>query len=416
MGSSGEQAELLCRVDFPLYAISVLSPRHVMVGGGGGAANTGVKNGLQVFEISCTGEQVVGESVTRHFTGEFSVYSMAVKPAGNNNEGGRVTVAAGHGQYCQLYSLSLDRERGGGEEAGDGLRHRGNGRASGAGVQEEAKLVYKVEPLKRVQTDFHPKEPHGKVIRISGNGKLLATGGDDGHLRVWSFPELAKVHDFSTHEKEIDDIDFSPDSSKLISVSKDKRAIVWDVRKGRKHAELGWEPPQGVKYMYKRCKFACVEGDQRKYKVYTISNPVSSSKSPAVIQRWNTQSFTVEQSVSSPGLAYSALAITDNGTFLGTGTMSEGLVDIYTAYNLVRVRRIRGAHSTFITGLEWLPTTEESAACRGLHEASIVSVSVDHQVCVHHVDSQTSVSSLSAMVLVILVLLGTFLLASYLGL
>ena len=70
----------------------------------------------------------------------------------------------------------------------------------------------------------------------------------------------------------------------------------------------------------------------------------------------------------SKGLSYSALAVSDNGTFVGTGTMSEvnlelrlyeklntsllqGLVDIYTAYNLTLIRRIRGAHSTFITGV-----------------------------------------------------------------
>jgi len=416
--SKGEQPELLCRVDFPLYAIATISPRHLMVAGGGGAANTGVKNGFEVFQISSNGENVIGESVTRHFTGEFSVYSMAVRPAGNNNEPLKVLVAAGHGEFCQVYQLSLQRERREStQEAGEGLRHRGNGRASGAGVQEQSRrLVFKAEPLKKVQTDFHPREPHGKVVRISPHGKLLATGGDDGHLRVWSFPDLAKVHDFATHEKEIDDIDFSPDSARLLSISKDKRAIVWDVKKGKKHAELGWESPAGVKYIFKRVKFGCVEGDQRKYKVYTISNPVGSSKVPAMLHRWNTQSYTVEGEVASKGLSYSALAVSDNGTFVGTGTMSEGLVDIYTAYNLTLIRRIKGAHSTFITGLEFLPTSEESSACRGLHEASLVSVSVDHQVCVHNVSSQSTMSSLVAMILVVLVLLLTFVLASYLGL
>ena len=83
------------------------------------------------------------------------------------------------------------------------------------------------------------------------------------------------------------------------------------------------------------------------------------------------------------------------------------------------------------SGLEFLPTSEESSACRGLHEASLVSVSVDHQVdngqnihfnnfnpqvCVHNVSSQSTMSSLVAMVLVVLVLLLTFVLASYLGL
>ena len=30
------------------------------------------------------------------------------------------------------------------------------------------------------------------------------------------------------------------------------------------------------------------------------------------------------------GLAYSALAVSDNGNFVATGTMSEGVVDIFT--------------------------------------------------------------------------------------
>lgn len=417
--SSGDQAELLCRVDFPLYCTAMISPRHLLVGGGGGAANTGVKNGLQVFQISSNGENVIGESVTRYFTGEFSVYSMSCRPAGSPSEPLKVWVAAGHNEFCQLYALTLERERPTAREPGDGLRHRGNGQASGAGVQPsgiETRLVFRTDAIKKVQTDFNKEEPHGKVIRISPSGKLMATGGDDGHLRVWSFPDLAKIHDFATHEKEIDDIDFSPDSARILSISKDKRAIVWDVKKGKKHAELGWTYPTHVKYIFKRVKFGCVEGDLKKYKAYTISNPVGSSKVPAMLHRWNTQTYTVEGQVSSLGVAYSALAVSDNGTFVGTGTMSEGLVDIYTAYNLNRIRRVKAAHTTFITGLEFLPTDSESAPCRGLHEASLVSVSVDHQVCIHNVSSQATVSSLLAMLLVIGVLLATFLIASYLGL
>ena len=35
------------------------------------------------------------------------------------------------------------------------------------------------------------------------------------------------MHDFATHEKEIDDIDFSPDSARLLSISKDKVSLVF---------------------------------------------------------------------------------------------------------------------------------------------------------------------------------------------
>jgi len=49
-------------------------------------------------------------------------------------------------------------------------------------------------------------------------------------------------------------------------VLKCRRAIVWDVKKGKKHAELGWETPNKVKYMFKRVKYGCVEGDIKRYK------------------------------------------------------------------------------------------------------------------------------------------------------
>jgi len=421
MSAESNQADLFARVDFPLYSISMVSSRHLLVAGGGGAANTGVKNGFEIFEIINNGENIVGESVTRHFTGEFSVYSLGVRGAAssNNNLPHSVVVAAGHNEFCQLYKLTLQRERPVGGSPGP-VHRRPNGVAAGSagdqGPQAEAKLVFKAEPLKKVQIDFSAPEPYGKVVRVSLNGKFLASGGDDGHLRVFSLPDLDKVHDFATHDKEIDDIDFSPDSSKICSISKDKRAIVWDVKKGKKHAELGWDTPSGLKYLYKRIKFGCVEGDSKKYKIYTISNPIGSSKAASFLHRWNTQSYTVEGAVPSFGTAFSALAVSEDGNFVATGTMSEGIVDIYTSFNLTRVKRVRNAHSTFITGLEFLSSSDTAAVVRGFREASVVSISVDHQVCIHHVPELQTVSSVAAMVLVIIVLVSTFILSSYLGL
>ena len=43
------------------------------------------------------------------------------------------------------------------------------------------------------------------------------------------------------------------------------------------------------------------------------------------------------------------------------------------------------SHATFITGLEFLPTSEEADVIRGFSDASVVSISVDHQICVHHI-------------------------------
>jgi prolactin regulatory element-binding protein len=58
-------------------------------------------------------------------------------------------------------------------------------------------------------------EPLQRVVRIGRSGKLMATGGTDGHVRIWQFPSLKKTIDISAHSKEIDDLDISP-NEKLV--------------------------------------------------------------------------------------------------------------------------------------------------------------------------------------------------------
>lgn len=54
MPALNKNSNLLARVNFPLYCIQMLSSRHVLVGGGGGASKTGVANGfVSNFWIYC---------------------------------------------------------------------------------------------------------------------------------------------------------------------------------------------------------------------------------------------------------------------------------------------------------------------------------------------------------------------------
>ena len=81
------------------------------------------------------------------------------------------------------------------------------------------------------------------------------------------------------------------------------------------------------------CRFAKVEGDIKRQKVFTISNPIGASKPPAFLQRWNTKTFTLEQAITKEG-SLSAIAVSDNGNFVAIGTMFDGTIEIYTAFNL----------------------------------------------------------------------------------
>jgi len=457
--------ELLCRVKFPTYSVQMISPRHLVVGGGGGAAKTGVINGFEILELSHNGSHSVAQTVNLHRTGDFSVMNFSSTWFDPQRQ--QCLVAVGHDEKTQVLSLQLvrerqisvslppddensgddgDNDREGNEDAKNGnlVRRRrqsssamhgsnsnsptSNGSvrkpdaefAAKAGITNTTSLVFNVRNCKAAQTDFGKPEPYQKVVRISPDGKLMSTGGDDGVVRVWTFPDLNLVHEFRSHDKEIDDLDFSPDNTRIASISKDRRALVWDVKKGKKHAEMGWDPSSSasggktLKYAFKRIRFAKVEGDPKKYKVMTIVNPVGASKPPSYLQRWNAKSWTVEQQVSADG-ALSALAVSDNGNFVATGSMFDGTVEVYVAFSLAKIKRVEKSHSTFITGLEFLPCGEESDAIRGFSDASVVSISVDHQVCIHHIPRLRSISLTFAGTILVLLLVLTFLLCTYIG-
>jgi len=410
---SGDLPELLCRVNFPLYQAMMISPRHLLVGGGGGAAKTGVFNGFEIFEISHNGEHCIAESVKKFSTGDFSVMNSATSTHDPSSQ--TTIIAAGHNEKCQLYNCQLAREIVSNSDTGAPRENGVINRKASNKSESESKITFQVTPLKSVQTDFNTPDPYQKVVRISYDGKFLISGGEDGILRVWSFPELNPIHEIEAHEKEIDDIEFSPDNTKAASISKDGHALVWDLKKGKKHAEMGWDPPNKIKYLYKRIRFGRIEGESKRFKVFTIVNPVGASKPPSYLQRWDPKSYTIEQAIPIEG-SLSALATSDNGNFVATGSMFDGTVEIYTAFNLVKLKRVERSHSTFITGLEFLPTSVETDAIRGFSDASVVSISVDHQVCIHHIPRLQKISITFAAVLIIVFLVMTFIFCSYLGL
>ena len=81
-------------------------------------------------------------------------------------------------------------------------------------------------------------------------------------------------------------------------------------------------------------RFGKVEGDPRRSKVFTIVNPVGASKPPSYLQRWDGKTFTLESAHPFYTGSLSALAVSDNGHFVATGSMFDGTVEIFTAYNL----------------------------------------------------------------------------------
>uniref|UniRef100_A0A182PG50 Uncharacterized protein n=1 Tax=Anopheles epiroticus TaxID=199890 RepID=A0A182PG50_9DIPT len=439
---------LLARVNFPLYAIEMLTSRHVLVAGGGGASKTGVANGFEIYEIYHDGEKYVADEVIRHETGPTVVMNCAVK-----NDEKRTLLMAGQESHCQMYLVNTVIDSGdyssptasssANKSDPDGVRKRrsiSQQRSNPANVAtsppppmsageskktDDGKPVpparkqirFEIKTADSVQTDFTEAEPLQRVVRISPNGRLMATGGMDGHLRVWNFPKMTIASDIAAHTKEIDDLDFSPDSKHVVSIAKDGLGVIWSINPDKESRKLVWNPPANCRYLMKRCRYGLVEGQKDKFRLFTLANPFAKSgKAKGLLQQWDPDAGRLT-SVVEIDESLAALAVRDDGRFVAIGTMFSGSVSIYIAFSMQRVLHVPNAHAMFVTGLEFLPVTNfDGPAITGDTEAAVLSISVDNRICVHSLPYRHSLPAWVTIIAIICILFLTFCFCSYVGL
>ncbi|XP_075212300.1 guanine nucleotide-exchange factor SEC12 isoform X2 [Lycorma delicatula] len=424
---------LLARVNFPLYTVQMLTSHHVLVGGGGGSSKTGVANGFEIFELKYDGSKFVAEEMVRHETGPSVVMNCACY---NNDK--HTYLVAGQESHCQLYNVNIDvvdkpETESKPSNSGDSgeLRKRQKSRrkdssskasddSKGDNVDKNSNTVrdfkFYIKPSDSIQTDFSKEEPIQRVVRISRNGSLMATGGTDGHVRVWKFPSLKPVLTIEAHTKEIDDLDFSPDSKSVVTISKDGQAVVWCVKSGNRLQILSWSAPNGTKYLYKRCRYGRVEEDKTKSRLFTLSNPVArTGKQTAFLQMWEPDFGEVIKSAL-VNESLSALAVRDDGRFVAVGTMFTGTVFLYIAFSLQRVMTVNKVHSMFVTGLEFLPVLNNQSTITTLAEAAVISISVDNKICIHSLPYRRTLPPWLVIIFIVFTLFLTFTFCSYMGL
>ncbi|KAI9739689.1 MAG: U3 small nucleolar RNA-associated protein 13 [Cirrosporium novae-zelandiae] len=61
----------------------------------------------------------------------------------------------------------------------------------------------------------------------------LASGGEDGKIRIWDLNKRKSIATLDSHVSLVRSLEFSPEDDALVSASRDKTAIVWDIRSGK---------------------------------------------------------------------------------------------------------------------------------------------------------------------------------------
>ena len=71
------------------------------------------------------------------------------------------------------------------------------------------------------------------AVKVSKDGKLAATAGYDGLVKLWDLPARALKADLKKHKGWVRSLDFSADGTKLASAGEDGTVVLWNTADGK---------------------------------------------------------------------------------------------------------------------------------------------------------------------------------------
>jgi WD40 repeat protein/serine/threonine protein kinase len=95
---------------------------------------------------------------------------------------------------------------------------------------------YKDRPRLAAAVKAHDGEAY--CVVYAPDGQSVASGGQDGAIRIWDTEMLRPLLEWPSGQKEVNEVVFTPDGQTMASAGDDGTVCLWDARTGRRRAVL----------------------------------------------------------------------------------------------------------------------------------------------------------------------------------
>ncbi len=97
-------------------------------------------------------------------------------------------------------------------------------------------VVWKADGTRDGELTGHPTAVW--AVKISRDGRLAATAGYDGLVKLWDFPSRKLKADLRKQKGWVRSLDISPDGSRLATAGEDGSVVIWDTASGKELAAI----------------------------------------------------------------------------------------------------------------------------------------------------------------------------------
>ncbi|KAG9085265.1 hypothetical protein FS749_004579 [Ceratobasidium sp. UAMH 11750] len=183
---------------FPVYSLGFITDEKLLLGGGGGATRSGIKNKLRLYEVDAASAKIDLVTELELEKDEDAPMSMAVDHQGGTAicgiNGSMEKIEEGTNPHCRAFSVE---------------------------IKEETKPLIKFERSTQLVKDKNP-EAFQKVTALSKDGTIIAAGSSDGkpfnQVTLVAYPNLDRASDaFTIPSGELFDADFSLDGYLVVT-------------------------------------------------------------------------------------------------------------------------------------------------------------------------------------------------------